>query len=321
MEDIEQNSDDINRVHIKKRRIESNEDELFNDEEDADDEQFVSMHVSDIMNYLRHKEIERSPSPQALAHSSHFDAFVRGYMVDYMVKLTTTMKCLNDTLHLSVAILDALISKGYALDNKDRLSCTCFLIACKFEEIYPPEADEMAQLCNCDRKDIVAVEKDVLNVLDYKLCLPNACQFLRRFSRVTNSNDDHHFVSKYLIELAFLHAEWFQYLPSQFSAGCVFLAHIFLSKPMNHCDSLKELTKSHLKWVKSLLWHSKHPLFLIRDCCRLLLNWYNCAGSNTILTSSYEKFTRFNKSFISKLNIPSAEKLDQLFLHIEHLLT
>jgi hypothetical protein len=58
------------------------------------------------------------------------------------------------------------------------------LIACKYEEIWPPLVDDFIYMCDgafC-KQDILSMEVDVLRTLDFSICVVSAYSFLQRIA-------------------------------------------------------------------------------------------------------------------------------------------
>jgi len=61
---------------------------------------------------------------------------------------------------------------------------SALLIACKYEEIYPPALKEFVAICDkaYTSVEILEMEADVLNVLDFKLTHTSPLRFLERYA-------------------------------------------------------------------------------------------------------------------------------------------
>lgn len=299
-------SDKDERQTLNKKQKLGNNDE---DDNDQYDQLFVSEYVNDIMNYLRRIEFERKPDPFPF-----IDSLLRASLVNTLVALAADMDCLLDTVHLTVALIDSLCSRRFIFDVSEEKDCFllgCLLIACKFEEIYPPSAGDI--LCwlqnkNLTVQNIISMEKKILKCMEYRLCLPTACQFFRRFSKITESETVNHNLTKYLVELALLHAEWLNFLPSQFSAAAVFLSKIFFT-PEREINTISLQTP----WMRKLLFHSFCTVSTLKDCVYLLLNWFKTASCNSHFESSFLKYQKARYMKVSLLTAPNVQTLDRVF--------
>lgn len=188
----------------------------------------------------------------------------------------------------------------------------CFQIAAKFEEIYAPEYKDYLFLTTSVKIEIarfIEMEKWMLEKLNYRLCLPNACQFIRRFSKVTYANDKQHFMTKYLIELALLHSEWLQYLPSMWSAAAVLLTHLLIDN---------EDVKMSV-WVKNLTKHSRYTLNNLSICVTFMQQWFRDAKLG-LREHPFKGYAAPNKHSVAMLHIPSEEQLKQRINQIQQMI-
>jgi cyclin B len=68
------------------------------------------------------------------------------------------------------------------------------LIATKYEEIYPPELKDLLSVSEnkFSRNEVLAMERDMLHVLQFNITYPSAYRFLERFRKLstTTANDD-----------------------------------------------------------------------------------------------------------------------------------
>lgn len=64
---------------------------------------------------------------------------MRAILIDWLVEVHLKFKLLPETLYLTVNLIDRYLERKTILRDKLQLvGVTCMLIACKYEEIYPP---------------------------------------------------------------------------------------------------------------------------------------------------------------------------------------
>ena len=80
------------------------------------------------------------------------------------------------------------------------------LIASKYEEIYAPQVDEFCYITDntYTRNDVLAMERTVLDALNFELTQPTIKTFLRRCLRAAESDSKMEFLANFLSELALL---------------------------------------------------------------------------------------------------------------------
>jgi hypothetical protein len=59
----------------------------------------------------------------------------------------------------------------------------CFLVASKFEDIYPPDTKELCYLCEnaYSKEEILKVESDILSVFGFELMFTSCYDLLEQF--------------------------------------------------------------------------------------------------------------------------------------------
>lgn len=137
-------------------------------------------------------------------------------------------------LWMAFQICDRFLSKVNVHRKKLQLvGCTCIWIASKYHEIYPPLASDLVHMSDMafTKDDIIAMECEICNSLSYKFSIPNAFQFLDRFTEVAIENINEKrlknrvkFLARYAMERFHMQMKALQYCPSLLAAGSLFAA-------------------------------------------------------------------------------------------------
>jgi len=102
--------------------------------------------ADDIDKYLRHLEKVRQIEPDFLK-GKKIDGRMRQILVDWMLQIHLRFQLCSETLHLSIAMLDRVLSDTpISKDNLQLLGVTCMFIAAKFEEIYVPNIKDFVYI-------------------------------------------------------------------------------------------------------------------------------------------------------------------------------
>lgn len=80
------------------------------------------------------------------------------------------------------------------------------LIACKYEEIYPPIVKDFVYITDnaYSKEEILVTERKMLQVLDFNIQTTSCYRFLERFSKVAKIDPLIFNLSKYLLELSLI---------------------------------------------------------------------------------------------------------------------
>ena len=106
------------------------------------------------------------------------------------------------------------------------------LIACKYEEIYPPEIQDFRTLTenSFTKQEILRMEQAILNSLAFNLNVPTSFRFLQLFSKQIDANTKITNLGMYFIELPFIEVGMLKYIPSTVAASALYLANKLLGK-------------------------------------------------------------------------------------------
>lgn len=126
-------------------------------------------------------------------------AFLIEWIIDVHRKFRLTPECLYVTVH----ILDQYLSKQKIKKSQlHLLGVTTLFIASKYEEIYPPELKDFLVVSEnlFKRDEVLILERDILQKLNFKVTAPSSYRFLQRFRRlsVTLNDDEIFFYAQYL---------------------------------------------------------------------------------------------------------------------------
>ncbi|XP_062607164.1 cyclin-O-like [Saccostrea cucullata] len=116
---------------------------------------------------------------------------MRGLLISWLTGIHHQLNLCQDTLFVAVNIVDRVLDLMQASrDYLQLLGITSLLIACKSEEIHPPEIKDL--LSGCDdvysRDQVKQLERVILNALRFDLLVPTSQYFLEYFSSCVISN-------------------------------------------------------------------------------------------------------------------------------------
>lgn len=128
---------------------------------------------------------------------------MRSILVDWLVEVHYKYSLQPPTLWLCVNMMDRYLERKSIPRNRlQLLGVTSLLVACKFEEIYPPDVRDCISITDnaYSRDDVLSMEQSLLQVLDYQLCVPTGYHFLTRYLNLINASDRLRFLAFYYAE-------------------------------------------------------------------------------------------------------------------------
>ena len=203
---------------------------------DADDPQLVATYAKEIHTYMAKLERALIASPEYLAASQKdITANMRAILLDWLVEVHLRFKLLQETLYLTINILDRFLAKVPIARSKLQLvGVTAMLLASKYEEMYPPEVRDFVWIADnaYSRAEIIQMEGLMLATLDFNLGSPLPLHFLRRLSKATEASAEVHAVGKFLAELSLGSYALVGTCPSRIAAASISIAReMFGSSP------------------------------------------------------------------------------------------
>ncbi|KAJ8391595.1 hypothetical protein AAFF_G00087360 [Aldrovandia affinis] len=223
------------------------------DEGDAEMPQLCSEYVKDIYVYLRGLEVQQSIRPRYM-QGYEINGRMRALLVDWLIQVHSRFQLLQETLYMSIAVLDRYLQVQAVSRRKLQLvGVTAMLIACKYEEMFAPEVGDFVYITDgaFTKAQIRAMEMLILRDLNFQLGRPLPLHFLRRASKAGSVDAETHTMAKYLMELTLTDYDMLHYHPSEIAAAALCLSQLVVdgtkwSAVQQHYSTYSE---DHLKPV------------------------------------------------------------------------
>nr|ADP06655.1 cyclin B [Haliotis diversicolor supertexta] len=196
------------------------------DANDRDNPQLVSEYVNDIYSYMRILEAKHFVKRNYL-EGREVTGKMRAILIDWLCQVHHRFHLLQETLYLTVSIIDRYLQVKQVSKNKLQLvGVTAMLVASKYEEMYAPEVADFVYITDnaYSKADIRDMERDILRSLEFSFGKPLCLHFLRRNSKAGQVDAMKHTLAKYLMELTIVEYDMVQYLPSQIAAAALCLS-------------------------------------------------------------------------------------------------
>jgi len=203
------------------------------DKDDVGNPQMLPEYVNEIYAYMRILEQKQAVRPGYLgADGSKVGPIkprMRNFLVDWLIEVHQQFSLIQETLYLTVAVLDRFLQEEGATISTKQLQLvgvTSMLIAAKYEEMYPPEVDDFVYITDKAYKqsEILQMEMRILKTLDFDLGRPLPINFLRRCSKAGLVDGDIHGLAKYVMELTLVDYKFAHVEPSRVSAASLALS-------------------------------------------------------------------------------------------------
>lgn len=218
----------------------------------------------EIFDYLRELEQKYSVDPtfieQIQADLTWDD---RKDLIAYVVKLQHKFRSTLETLYLTVNIIDRFLSKvEVSVSKLELIAITCFFIAAKYEEVYPPTMRHLIKISsNQFTSDVIReAERFIITTLNFELNFCGPMSFLRRVSKADNYDLKIRTFAKYFTEITLLDHRFIGSPQSWIASGATYMAG--------------KLLYEDFEWTEEHIYYSGYteeqliPLMnIFKECC------------------------------------------------------
>lgn len=155
------------------------------------------------------------------------NAKMRAILIDWLVEVHMKFRLVPETLYLCVNIIDRYCKLVQVRRSKLQLvGVTALLIACKYEEIYPPEVRDCVYITDraYQSNEVLDMEQDIVHKLGFRITVPTAYPFLQRFFTMVKASKIVQHASSYYMERTLQEHDMLKYRPSEICASAIVLA-------------------------------------------------------------------------------------------------
>jgi hypothetical protein len=184
-------------------------------------------YLADIWNNLLCEEVcKLRKNYDFIAQQPDVTVSMRAILIDWIVDICSNYKLSQNTLFLTVNIIDSYISQVEVLRTQFQLiGVTALFIACKYEEVLCPELNDFVSLTDrtYSKGEILKMEISILNALKFDITFPCVLNFFEILSLNFNFSETDFIYGKYLIESFMIDAAINKYLPSTVAIAATYI--------------------------------------------------------------------------------------------------
>ena len=145
------------------------------------DLQLAEEYQEEIIPYLISLEYKKRINPNYMLNQNDINEKMRMILIDWLIEVHLKFKLLPETLFLTINFIDRYLQNNQTKRDKLQLiAVSSLLIACKYEEIYPPEISSFVYITDnaYKKEDILNYEIKILEDLEYDLTYPSIHRYL-----------------------------------------------------------------------------------------------------------------------------------------------
>ncbi|KAG5542771.1 hypothetical protein RHGRI_015772 [Rhododendron griersonianum] len=249
----------------------------------------VVEYIDDIYSYYKKVEVSSScVSPNYMAQQFDLNERMRGILIDWLIEVHYKFELMEETLYLTVNLIDRFLAIQPVVRKKLQLvGVTAMLLACKYEEVSVPVVEDLILISDkaYSRKDVLDMEKLMVNTLQFNMSVPTPYVFMRRFLKAAESDKKLELLSFFIIELCLVEYEMLKFPPSLLAAAAVFTAQSALC--------------GYKKWSMTSERHTNYSEDHLMECSRLMVTFHQKAG-NGKLTGVHRKYNTSKYGYTAK---------------------
>ncbi|KAJ7967079.1 Cyclin [Quillaja saponaria] len=248
----------------------------------------VVEYIDDIYCFYRKTENSSCVSPIYMTHQFDINEKMRAILIDWLIEVHYKFELMEETLFLTVNLIDRFLEHHAVIRKKLQLvGITAMLIACKYEEVSVPVVEDFVLISDkaYTRKEVLDMEKLMVNTLQFNLSVPTPYVFMRRFLKAAQSDKKLELLSFFIVELCLVEYEMLKFSPSLLAAAAIYTAQ----------SSLYQFQE----WSKTSEWYTNYSEEQLGECSRLMVTFHQKAGSGK-LTGLYRKYNTLNFGYAAK---------------------
>lgn len=188
-----------------------------------------SLSLSPLLTYLIVLLVQTTSQPDRFYMNGQetLNSMMRAILVDWIVEVHQKFHLVPETLYLTVNIIDRYLSM-VVVERKllQLVGVTALLLACKYEEIYPPEVKDCVYITDkaYGREQVLEMEAKMVKTLKFHLTVPTGFNFLTRFLNITSASETVKNLAYYYSERMLQEYDSLKFRPSVLAAAAVTLA-------------------------------------------------------------------------------------------------
>ncbi|TYJ50181.1 hypothetical protein E1A91_A01G188400v1 [Gossypium mustelinum] len=129
-------------------------------------------------------------SPNYMDRQFDINEKMRAILIDWLIEVHYKFDLMEETLFLTINLIDRFLERCTVIRKKLQLvGMTAMLLACKYEEVSVPIVEDFVLISDkaYTRKDVLDMEKLMVNTLQFHMSVPTPYVFMRRFLKAAQS--------------------------------------------------------------------------------------------------------------------------------------
>ena len=279
-EDVEMKIENTNSINIK---------EIISEEPNYSNPQNVDEYFDDICEELTKYEEKYLVNPEYMSNQRDINARMRAILIDWLIDVHLKYKLVPQTMYIAVNLIDRYLEKNDTNRAKLQLvGITAMFIACKYEEIYPPELKDFVYITDGAyvKSDVLRMENKMLSSLNFNVTFPTQWTLFEIFKRKLDLDEKTYKLAWFLMELCLINYKSLKYKMSQIAASSILIA-------------CKTMNIYRTDWFNNRIGINEKDL---EECCKEIYD-FNAYNSSHNLKAIRKKFSSSKFDEVAKIQL------------------
>ena len=184
-------------------------------------------YFDDIVNELKNNEEKFLPEFNYMAKQKDINHRMRAILIDWLIDVHLKYKLVPQTMYIAVNLIDRYLSKNDTNRAKLQLvGVAAMFIACKYEEIYPPELKDFVYITDGAyvKADVLNMEYKMLKCLDFNITFPTQWSIFEIYRKKLDLNEKTFKLAWFLMELCLINYKALRFKMSVLAASAILIA-------------------------------------------------------------------------------------------------
>lgn len=246
-------------------------------------------YVQDIFTYYRQIESCGCVYPNYMSNQFDINERMRAILIDWLIEVHYKFELMDETLFMTVNLIDRFLEQQTILRKKLQLvGITALLLACKYEEVSVPVVEDLILISDkaYTRDEVLAMEKMMVNTLQFNMSVPTSYVFMRRFLKAAESDKKLELLSFFMIELCLVEYEMLKFRPSLLAAAAIYTAQCTL--------------RGSRHWSRTSEWYTNYSEEQLLECSKLMVDFHKKAAVGGKLTGVQRKYNTYKFGYAAK---------------------
>ena len=245
-------------------------------------------YFDDICEEIFSNEEKYLVDPKYMSNQSDINHRMRAILIDWLIDVHLKYKLVPQTMYIAVNLIDRYLEKNETNRAKLQLvGVTAMFIACKYEEIYPPELKDFVYITDGAyvKQDVLEMEYKMLKCLEFNITFPTQWSIFEIYKKKLDLDDKSVKLAWFLMELCLIDYKSLKFKMSVIAASAILIAIKTLGVYRSDFGEIIGMDENNLE-----------------ECCKEMYNFY-IYNSTHNLQAIRKKFASPKFNEVSKIKL------------------